>query len=371
MVHQRRSFPGIWVYAVQEYNGTATVIYTNGTLMVSNAQTYKPLSNSSTHELPFIIGSQTAYYFGGSTFSGDTRAEFWDGGVSHVAYYNSTLTDAQIANHYFSATNSGSAPSITSQPVSTTNNVGQTATFSVTASGSPAPSYQWKVESSGSYVNLSNGGQFSGATSATLTISSLALTNSTNYEVVVTNSAGAVTSSVAALTVLTNSSGLTAYQTIIIADAPVAFWPLNETSGTTIHDIAGTNNGTAENPSGLGLGGPGILYSNGVTTDLAIYFTNSSSGYISIPYNTNFVGSAALHLSVEAWLNMPTFPGSAQSANENPVGFCNGISASAGHSIFRSRSSNPHMYAWLAKGEAVGTLTIPEWPFRANGLITS
>ena len=39
-------FSGKWVYAVQEYNGTATVIYTNGTLMASNTQTYKPLTTS-------------------------------------------------------------------------------------------------------------------------------------------------------------------------------------------------------------------------------------------------------------------------------------------------------------------------------------
>ena len=102
-------FSGKWVYTVQEYNGTATVIYTNGTLMVSNAQTYKPLSNSATHELPFIIGSETAYYFGGSTFSGNTRADFWDGGVSHVAYYNYALSASHITNHYYYGTNASFA----------------------------------------------------------------------------------------------------------------------------------------------------------------------------------------------------------------------------------------------------------------------
>ena len=109
-------FSGKWVYAVQEYNGTATVIYTNGTLMASNTQTYEPLSNSSSHEEPFIIGSQNAYYFSGSAFSGNTRADFWNGGISHVAYYNYALAANKITNHYYYGTNAsfgmGGAPHI-------------------------------------------------------------------------------------------------------------------------------------------------------------------------------------------------------------------------------------------------------------------
>ena len=83
----------------------------------------------------------------------------------------------QITNHYYYGTNysapSGTAPSITAQPASRTNNAGQTATFTVTASGTPPLAYQWKVQSSGSYVNLSNAGKFSGVTTSTLTISEL------------------------------------------------------------------------------------------------------------------------------------------------------------------------------------------------------
>ena len=46
-------------------------------------------------------------------------------------------------------------------------------------------------------MNLSNGAQYSGVTNATLSISSLALTNATNYEVVVTNGFGSITSAAA------------------------------------------------------------------------------------------------------------------------------------------------------------------------------
>src|SRR5271165_6892098 len=50
-------------------------------------------------------------------------------------------------------------PVITQQPASQTVSVGQTATFSVAATGSPSPGYQWQK----------NGASVSGATSATYT----------------------------------------------------------------------------------------------------------------------------------------------------------------------------------------------------------
>ena len=83
------------------------------------------------------------------------------------------------------------APSITSQPVSQTVVAGQTATFSVTASGTSLK-YQWKK----------NGTAIGGATSATYTTPAAAATDSgTQFSVVVSNSTGSVTSSAATLTV--------------------------------------------------------------------------------------------------------------------------------------------------------------------------
>ena len=86
------------------------------------------------------------------------------------------------------------APSITSQPASETVAIGQTATFSVTATGSPAPTYQWQ--------NAATGANISGATSASYSISSVTAGESgSKFQVVVSNSAGNVTSTAATLTV--------------------------------------------------------------------------------------------------------------------------------------------------------------------------
>ncbi len=81
------------------------------------------------------------------------------------------------------------APVITSQPASTTKNPGETATFTVAATG--ATGYQWKK----------NGVNISGATSATLTLSNVQLSNAGFYTVVVSNAGGSVTSSQAQLVV--------------------------------------------------------------------------------------------------------------------------------------------------------------------------
>src|SRR5271163_1254622 len=84
------------------------------------------------------------------------------------------------------------APSITTQPASVTVTAGQTATFTVVASGTAPLTYQWQL----------NGAAISGATAASYTTPATTTANSgSKYVVVVTNSTGSATSSAATLTV--------------------------------------------------------------------------------------------------------------------------------------------------------------------------
>ncbi len=87
------------------------------------------------------------------------------------------------------------AAAITAQPVSQAVVAGNTATFSVTATGSPAPTYQWAKD----------GAAISGATGSTLTLAAVNPGNAGNYSVTVSNSGGTVTSAAAVLIV--NSPG--------------------------------------------------------------------------------------------------------------------------------------------------------------------
>jgi hypothetical protein len=101
---------------------------------------------------------------------------------------------SQFAGEKSSASSSDSsqAPSISVQPASQTVADGRTATFSVTASGSPPLTYQWRR----------NGTAISGATSASYTTPATTTSdNDAQFTVTVTGSVGNVTSDPATLTV--------------------------------------------------------------------------------------------------------------------------------------------------------------------------
>ncbi|TLZ55664.1 MAG: hypothetical protein E6K22_03395, partial [Gammaproteobacteria bacterium] len=84
------------------------------------------------------------------------------------------------------------APAITTQPASQTVSAGQTATFTVAATGTAPLSYQWQK----------NGTAIGGATAASYTTpATTASDNGDQFTVVVSNAAGSVTSRAAALTV--------------------------------------------------------------------------------------------------------------------------------------------------------------------------
>src|SRR5205807_2244104 len=84
------------------------------------------------------------------------------------------------------------APAITTQPASQMVTAGQTATFTVTATGTAPVSYQWQM----------NGTAIGGATAASYTTpATTAADNGDQFTVVVSNAAGSMTSNAAVLTV--------------------------------------------------------------------------------------------------------------------------------------------------------------------------
>jgi len=154
----------------QALNGTATSIdIPANTLAVSNTYTvtiiYFP---SSPAELPTYPGVKVCAGYGSQT---------------------------RCTIGTFPAT--GTAPTISQQPLSRTNSVGTTATFSVTAAGTTPLIYQWRL----------NSNPLGGATNSTYTIASVQTNHAGNYTVVISNSLGAVTSAVARLTVVLPPTG--------------------------------------------------------------------------------------------------------------------------------------------------------------------
>ncbi len=123
-----------------------------------------------------------------------------------------------VANSYGSVTSTVArltiAPLIViTQPKSESVFVGQDVTFTVQANGRSAPNYQWNF----------NGTRISGATSSTLTLTNVQITDAGDYSAIVANSSASVTSAVARLSVR--------------LAGPLDLWSLRRGTGTSLRGI--------------------------------------------------------------------------------------------------------------------------------------
>lgn len=109
-----------------------------------------------------------------------------DGGA-----YSVVITNGSYAVTSQVATLTVIDPCITSQPANQAAAAGQSASFTVTATGTPNLFYQWRKA----------GVSISGATGTALNLTNVQSSDATTYDVVVTNGIGSVTSSVCNLTV--------------------------------------------------------------------------------------------------------------------------------------------------------------------------
>jgi PKD repeat protein len=171
-------------------------LWVNGVQVINNWTNHAPTENSGTISL--VAGQKY-----------DLKMEYYENGGGAVAklLWSSTSTAKQVVPQaQLYAASSATPPSITTQPASQTVTVGQTATFSVAASGTAPLSYQWQK----------NGVNISGATAASYTTpATTAADSGAKFKVVVTNSAGSVTSNEATLTV---DSGAATGQVLITCD---------------------------------------------------------------------------------------------------------------------------------------------------------
>ena len=121
-----------------------------------------------------------------------------------------TNTGGRAAIFALSGSTGTAAPIITQQPVGTNTFAGSPFAFSVQVSGIAPITYQWQKGTNGVFANLSNGGTVSGATSATLSISSANyFGDAAQFQVIVSNAGGSVTSAVVNATVLSTLTDVT------------------------------------------------------------------------------------------------------------------------------------------------------------------
>ncbi len=143
------------------------------------------------------------WHFQGANLAGATNSTLLlaDVQTNQAGTYLVVGTDADgLATASEASLVVGAPPRITTQPTSQTVDTGNSATFTVAASGSTPLSYQWWF----------NGNPLARATNTTLNLNNVTTNQAGSYSVVVTNAYGTATSQVAQLQVLANPPEITA-----------------------------------------------------------------------------------------------------------------------------------------------------------------
>lgn len=220
----------------------------------------------------------------------------FNGYLDELAVFADALTEAQLFGLYKKGLGlTALAPVITRQPRAQGFFEGRTAQFSVVATGDQPLSYRWRKNN----TNLSDGGNIAGSDTPTLTLSGLTMADAGNYDVVVNNLAGSATSHVATLSVVASNSTPVAYEAKLRQLNPVAYWRLNEETGTLAHDYWGGNIAQHDNVV-VGVAGPRPPEFVGLedTNDAANYNGINSATLTGTSYMNNLG-----EFSIVGWFN--------------------------------------------------------------------
>lgn len=195
-----------------------------------------------------VVGATSTSYTTPATSAADDGKRFRAvaTNVSGSATSSSAILNVSLAP---------SAPALLSQPANVSVVAPVTATFSVSASGVPTPTYQWQIstDAGATYANIP------GAASASYTTPATALADSGNrYRAVATNASGSATSVAGVLTVsptpaapsipfapadanVTAPATATFTVTATGTPSPSLQWQVSSDAGLTFTDIAGAN----------------------------------------------------------------------------------------------------------------------------------
>ncbi len=286
---------------------------------VSMHQNTSPYTSFGLMDQVFNLASSWATYsvqFTTSGFSGtstNARLRFWfapyDASGDQYFIDDVTLTSAGSGG-------GGTGPTITSQPSNQAVPIGQTATFSVSASGASPLSYQWQR----------NGANIGGAAGSSYTTPPVSASdNGSSFRCIVSNSSGTATSNAATLTVAATQSGMSFQHRIIDSNNPrnphckaigdidgdgfidvLAASSSNFTEGLfwykypswTKYNIAGGSFSTDMQTGDVdGDGDLDVIIPKGADLGSAVYWYRNPrpSGNPTSPWQENFIGNAGAH----------------------------------------------------------------------------
>jgi alpha-tubulin suppressor-like RCC1 family protein len=303
------------------------------------------------------FASSTLYWM-----SRDATTLFGAGSMQDLALYNTTLSASTIAEHY-EVGEGGPKASFGSTPVAAT--AGVPVRLNASESSSPGGSitdYAWDFNGSKSYST--DGG-------ASPTIShTFSSPGSYTIDLRVKDSLGETATVSHTVTV---GAALPEYEQAVEDTSGLAhFWPMGESSGSTLEDVLAGANATLA--GGVTLGQPGGLVGNSATS--ALFNGTSGAAHASV----NLSGTS--ELTIEFWMKWKAFAGDNHLAleftpnfNEHPGGFLvdpdatpgtsfavtvgkGGTSTANSVSFTRPSAEQWHYYAFVintgaAKGEEV------------------
>lgn len=205
----------LWHHIAWTDNDGQIRVYVDGQLSYSNNIAHGPTPKDTTSIAATVRLS-----------SGTPIQYFFTGLIDDMAVWDRTLSQAEVQNVMTNGVQTpvpAFGPLITVQPRGSTNLlVGDSHAMSVSAAaGATRPlTYQWR----------NNSGPITGATSSTLILTNLAVSDSGDYWVVVSNSVNSATSTVATLLV-------SPVPPANLTNGMVSFWPLDEVQGTKTPDV--------------------------------------------------------------------------------------------------------------------------------------
>ncbi len=203
---------GTWQHVVATYDAGFTLMnfYVNGQLVASNTAAGSTLLADNSHAV--TIGAREQSASSGYNF-------YFNGTIDDVRIYSRALSAADVQTIYNAA--GVVAPVFYTQPQSVSRWVGDNQTLSALVDGTPPLVYQW----------LKNGSNILGATTSSLTLTNLQLTDAGSYSLLASNSAAPAFSSNAILQVAVFSIA-----------TPIGYWRFDDATGQLAADTSGYGN---------------------------------------------------------------------------------------------------------------------------------
>jgi autotransporter-associated beta strand protein len=279
---------GVWYHLVCTCDGNAYHFYVNG----AEQGTGQAVVSAAGVAVPLTLGCNPLGYTNNA--AGDPLGEQVKGRMDEFAVYGSQLSTLQVTNHYLArygtlATPAASAP-VANPP---TNYVSLTSKLVAVAAGQLL-NYQWYKGVAPGGTLLSDGGNISGSTSDTLTLSPLQLSDAGNYWVQVSNPAGTTNSPSSYLAVLaipTNASQLN------LTNSLVLHLPFE----ANYADVSGrANNGTNVGATS---------FTNGIIgTNALHYFSDNtvpSYNYVTLGVRPDLQFGSNIDFTVAFWVRQP------------------------------------------------------------------